>query len=180
MAVRRKHIRTLVERLLSNQGIQSSPVEVENLARALGVEVRYEPTDDSLSGFLLRDIKHHQAVIGVNSKHPENRQRFTIAHELGHFLLHEGERVHVDRADYGFQVKLRNNNSGKGTDIEEKEANLFAAELLMPASFIEQDLANVETLDLLDDEGLKILADKYKVSTTALTFRLAYLKYIEL
>jgi len=72
------------------------------------------------------------------------------------------------------------NHSGKGIDVEEKEANLFAAELLMPASFIEQDLANLETLDLLDDEGLKILADKYKVSTTALTFRLAYLKYIEL
>lgn len=180
MAVRRKHIRTLVERLLSSQGVKSAPVEVEKLALALGVEVRYEPADDHLSGFLLRDLKHHGAVIGVNSKHHKNRQRFTIAHELGHFFLHEGERVHVDRADYGFQVKLRNEDSSKGIDEEEKEANLFAAELLMPASFLENDLTKVETLDLLDEDALKNLADSYRVSTTALTFRLAYLEYIQL
>ncbi|MBH8567151.1 ImmA/IrrE family metallo-endopeptidase [Nostoc sp. CENA67] len=180
MAVRRKYICKVVERLIKDQCIQAAPIFVEELARALGVEVQYQPADDKLSGFLIRDFKNHCAVIGVNSSHHKNRQRFTIAHELGHFLLHEGEKVHVDRIDYSFQVKLRNEDSSKGINLEEKEANYFAAELLMPASFLKKDLTNMEMLDLLDEEGLKKLADSYRVSTQALTFRLAYLGYIQL
>lgn len=178
--VRQKQINTLIEQLLNDQGIQSAPVPIEELARAMGVDVRYEPANDKLSGFLIRDLKHRRAVIGVNSSHHEHRQRFTIAHELGHFLLHEGEKVHIDRADYGFQVKLRNEDSSKGINIEEKEANLFAAELLMPQNFLKKDLKSVETLDLLDEEGLKLMAGLYRVSTQALTFRLAYLGYVQL
>lgn len=180
MTVRRKYICKLVERLLNEQGIQSAPVPVEELARARGVDVRYESADDKLSGFLIRDLKHRRAVIGVNSSHHKHRQRFTIAHELGHFLLHEGEKVYVDRADYVFQVKLCNDDSSKGINVEEKEANLFAAEILLPQSFLKKHLKSVETLNLLDEEELRLMAGLYKVSTQALTFRLAYLGYVQL
>lgn len=177
MAIRRKHIRSLAEQLLEAHGIESAPVKVAELATALGVRVQYEPTENELSGFLLRDLSRQKAIIGVNNGHSSNRQRFTIAHELGHYLLHEQEKLHVDR---GYQIQLRHGNSSKGESEEEKEANLFAAELLMPACFIQQDLAEVKGLDLENDAMIADLATKYGVSTQAMTFRLAYLGYIQL
>lgn len=77
-----------------------------------------------------------------------------------------------------FRFQHRNQDSSKGTNIEEKEANLFAAELLMPKQFLAKDLDNCNMLNLLDEEQLNKLADSYQVSTQALTFRLAYLQYI--
>jgi Zn-dependent peptidase ImmA (M78 family) len=96
MAVRQKHIMGLVNQLLEELNVQTGPVPVEKIADSLGVDVRWEPADQDLSGFLLRDPKDRRAIIGVNSKHHKNRQRFTIGHELGHFLLHQGEKVHID------------------------------------------------------------------------------------
>lgn len=177
MAVRRKHIRSMAGRLLEAHGIESAPVEVGKIALALGIRVQYEPAEDELSGFLLRDLSRQKAIIGVNEHHPLNRQRFTIAHELGHLLLHELELLHVDRR---FQINLRDRNSKEGESEEEKEANLFAAELLMPMGFIQQDLAEVDALDLEHDATIAELAKKYEVSVQAMTFRLAYLGYIQL
>lgn len=182
MAVRRKHIRALVERLLANQGISEPPIRVVDVARSLGVRVRKEPADSELSGFLLRDARSRTAVIGVNSLHHPNRQNFTAAHELGHFLLHEGERVHIDRSALTYQVNLRTEASSQGTDREEVEANVFAAELLMPAQMLARDLAEHDALDLIDEDSkvLRELAGRYRVSSQALTFRLANLGYIRL
>lgn len=175
--VRRRYIRTLVQRLLEERRIRSAPVAVADLARALGVDVQATPAEDGLSGFLYRARKRDAAVIGVNANHPPNRRNFTTAHELGHYLLHDVGEVHVDR---GFKVWLRDNASSKGTDIEEKEANLFAAELLMPATFLARDVERIGTIDLLDEEILQELASTYGVSTQAMTFRLAYLGYVRL
>lgn len=177
MAIRRKHIRSLIGQLLEAHGIEVAPVPVEVIAPALGIRVQYEPAEDELSGFLLRDLSHQKAIIGVNDRHAKNRQRFTIAHELGHYLLHKQETLHVDRR---FQIQLRDNNSSKGESEEEKEANLFAAELLMPMHFIHKDLEAIEALDLEDDSLIFGLAQKYEVSTQAMTFRLAYLGYVQL
>lgn len=180
MAVRRRQIRASVERLLLSNHVDSAPIDVEQLARSLGADVRYEPADDNLSGFILRNRKQRSALIGVNSNHHPNRQRFTIAHEIGHFLLHDTEGIHVDRSDCGPVVRRRNEESSKGEDDDEKEANLFAAELLMPATLLEEDIASLEDANLLDDDVLKPLAKKYEVSSQALAFRLAYLGYVEL
>jgi Zn-dependent peptidase ImmA (M78 family) len=177
MAVRRKHIRTLAEKLLIQHCVYKPPVDVEQLAILLGIKVEYEPASDDLCGFLLRDVEQHKVLIGVNKNHSLNRKRFTIAHEVGHFFLHEQEKVHVD---YRFRIKLSDEDSNKESREEEKEANLFAAELLMPVNFIKQDLADVEALDLVDDAILSDLANRYKVSTEAMAFRLAYLNYIQL
>jgi Zn-dependent peptidase ImmA (M78 family) len=186
-ATRKKYIRALVQDLLTSHSIPSPPVPVEEIARALGADIQRRPAEDDLSGFLLRDNKEQRAVIGVNSKHPQNRQRFTIAHELGHFLLHETEKMHVDREDRGFQVKLRSKGATSELNVEEREANLFAAELLMPAVllekdlFLENDVANIgDGFDLLNEKVLLPLARRYRVSSQALTFRLAYLGYIQL
>ena len=175
--VRRKHIRSLVEHLLAQHRVQSVPVPVIKIANALGVKVQQEHAESDLSGFLYRDRKRKLAIIGVNAEHHKNRQVFTAAHELGHFLLHDFDDIHVDRQ---FKVWLRSEASGQGTDIEEKEANLFAAELLMPIRFLSRDVDRIGTFDLENEAVLKALAEKYGVSTQAMTFRLGYLGYVQL
>jgi Zn-dependent peptidase ImmA (M78 family) len=182
MRMRKKHIRSVVERLLTSNRVSSAPVPIEDLARALGVNIRRTPAQESLSGFLLRDNGGGRAIIGVNTLHHQNRQRFTIAHELGHLLLHTGQEIYVDgRAEAGLTVSLRDEESSAGTNVEEIEANVFAAELLMPATFLHADFASYSTLDLLDEDTLGDvlgnLAQKYKVSRQALTYRLVNLGY---
>jgi Zn-dependent peptidase ImmA (M78 family) len=172
--VRRKYIRSLVDKLLREHHIRSAPIPVADVAKALGAEVQFEPADDDLSGFLYRDRK--RTVIGVNADHHANRQNFTIAHELGHILLHDFHDVHVDRK---FKVWLRSEASSKGTDTEEKEANLFAAEFLMPARLLAKDVEQIGSIDLSDEAAIQDLAERYGVSTQAMTFRLAYLGYIQ-
>ena len=181
MAVRRKIIRQIVQNLLASQKIGDGPVPVEQIADALNVQIKLDNVDDNLSGFLVRDNETKRAIIGANKTHHPNRRRFTIAHELGHFLLHEGQAIHLDEGRLAFTVNLRNTESSKGEDDDEKEANLFAAELLMPAKFLERDLQG-KNFDLLEEDGLalKKLAKKYRVSEQALTFRLSYLGYVNL
>lgn len=180
MGVRYKLIRMRVEQLLAHHGIKQAPVDIERLARGLGAEVIRKPAEDNLSGFILRD--QGRVVIGVNSEHPKTRQRFTLAHEIGHLLLHEGEPLHVDSDTPGFSVNRRDQRSREGSDVTEREANHFAAELLMPATFLEQDIGNAESVDLLDTKEtiLDDIAKKYGVSVKALTFRLANLGLIHL
>jgi Zn-dependent peptidase ImmA (M78 family) len=163
----------MVEKLLADTGITEAPVSLSRLAKACNVRISVDSLDGDLSGFLYRDT--NQAVIGVNTYHSQTRQNFTIAHELGHFLLHDQEQLHVD---HQFRVRLRNDLSSQGIDEAEREANFFAASLLMPKTFLEKDLDGTEYVDLFDDDFLSDLARKYCVSTQALLNRLRALNYI--
>lgn len=87
-------IERLTERLLEDASVSRPPVPVEALAEAQGCKVTASDLKD-ISGILVRSSE--TAVIGVNSRHPETRRRFTAAHELGHLLLHEGQEVRFDR-----------------------------------------------------------------------------------
>ncbi len=159
------YIERLAEGLLDENGIMKAPVPVERLARIRGCRVvKYDIKD--ISGVLFRS--EGDVVIGVNSKQSPQRQRFTIAHELGHFLLHEGQEVHYDK---GYRVSLRSELSSAGTDVEEVEANFFAASLLMPDRFLRAD-PRAEEMDLEDEKAVRALANAYGVSAVAMTHRL--------
>jgi Zn-dependent peptidase ImmA (M78 family) len=176
MAVRRRKIREVTEALLEKAKITKAPVPVWKIARRAGARIVVDALDGDLSGFLYRDTE--QQIIGVNTQHARVRQNFTVAHELAHLLLHDDEeRLHVDR-EFS-TVRLRNDVSSQGSDDAEKEANLFAAELLMPERFLRNDLVGHESLDLYEDDLIPELATKYGVSVQALMFRLQYLGYIE-
>ena len=96
------------------------------------------------------------------------RQRFTIAHELGHALLHEGDELHVD---HGFSVNFRSPRSSEGTSVEEVEANTFAATLLIPFTMLRRELQGGR-IDIENDVQVARLARRYIVSSTAMNFRL--------
>jgi Zn-dependent peptidase ImmA (M78 family) len=179
MLIRRKLIRRQALELLDRCGVKKAPVDVEKIAERLGATVVMESAEADLSGFLLRDPRRKSVIIGVNANHHENRKRFTVAHECGHLLLHRGEQLHVDKEWSGYQVKLRDAESSAGTNVDEMEANLFAAELLMPVPFLDLDLAKMAPLSLSDDDKIEKLAKKYKVSEQALTLRLTYLGCIQ-
>ena len=163
-------IREEATELLEKHGVSKPPVPVEQIAESLGARVRFSPHEGELAGMLMRG--NGQTVIGVNSLHHVNRQRFTIAHEIGHLLLHKGE-VHIDRS---FRVHRRDAVSSMAIDPEEIEANRFAAELLMPFDMIANDLA--ELIDVEDEDEIKRLADKYQVSVQAMTHRVTNLLHL--
>jgi Zn-dependent peptidase ImmA (M78 family) len=175
MTIRRKYVQSQADSLLKKFNVKHAPVPVEKIAKSMGAIVQRVPADDSLSGFIYHEKASRTTVIGVNASHALTRQHFTLGHELGHFVLHNIEDVHVDR---GFSVRLRNATSSEGKNVEEVEANLFAAELLMPASFLDKDIQAIDYVDLDDESTIADLANKYSVSTQAMIFRLAYLNYI--
>jgi Zn-dependent peptidase ImmA (M78 family) len=162
------------QELLNSFGSVGSPVPVEKIAKSIGVQVRFSPLDDELSGMIY--IKDGVPIVGVNSIHHPNRQRFTIAHELGHYQLHRdvlSSAVHVDK---NFPVLMRDANSATGWDKREIEANQFAAALLMPKSSIEHALGG-KPLDIDDDRPLEEIARKFRVSKQALEYRIRKLLY---
>lgn len=183
MRVRRKYLRAVAERLLVSHAVTAAPVPVEQIACALGIDVRAtRPDDISLSGFLVRDDGTGKAIMGVNQEHHSHRKRFTIAHEIGHFLLHTGQEIYVDESSKsGLRISLRNENSGEGKDVSEIEANEFAAELLMPIKLLQHDIALYNMIDEDDlEKSIDKIARKYDVSRQALTYRLVNLGYIHL
>jgi Zn-dependent peptidase ImmA (M78 family) len=157
------------QNLLARLAIKSLPTPVEKIAKALGAEVRFAPFDEELSGMIY--VKEGVPIIGVNSLHHPNRQRFTIAHELGHLELHREmitSNVHVDKE---FPALMRDTKSSTGTEQIEIEANQFAAELLMPRLMIDQVLAGKQ-FDIDDDRPIEELAKKFRVSKQALEYRI--------
>jgi Zn-dependent peptidase ImmA (M78 family) len=150
----------------------SIPVNVYSIAEAHNIIVRPETLEEAVSGLLV--IQDDHAVIAVNERHHPNRQRFTIAHEIGHFLLHrDSATVFIDASPLFF----RDERSAKGTDVEEIEANTFAAELLMPEPVL-RELVNDQAVDPFDERALQRLAAEFGVSTLALTIRLTRLNLI--
>jgi Zn-dependent peptidase ImmA (M78 family) len=151
--------------VLEKAGVSEVPVPVEQIARELGVQITYEPFDGDISGMLYRD--GDTAVIGVNSSHAPTRQRFTVAHEVGHLLMHEGKPVFIDRF---VRVNWRDGESNK----EEAQANSFAAELLMPRTFVVKVIRRTLARDryIKPQELVADLAKKFEVSAEAMQYRL--------
>ena len=165
----------IVRDLLKSISIESPPIPVEQIAHLCGAHLRFEPFDGDLSGLLYRE--NDKIIIGVNSHHSKNRQRFTIAHEIGHLKLH-GEDLYVDRK----YLVYRNHRSAEASDLHEIEANRFAAEMLMPKDMITNDWARRSVNSVYDYENdtyFHKLAKRYKVSLQAMIFRLINLGLIE-
>ena len=146
--------------LLLKANVTKPPVPVDDLARRCGAHLVRRRFDDALSGLLIE--LGDGALIAVNNRQAPVRQRFTIGHELGHFLLEHHDRFHIDlgtNAEHG---------NPPGYDWRsERAANDFAAELLMPTTMVHDAFAQ--------EESGRVLADRFKVSELAMGYRLAHL-----
>jgi len=147
------------EKLLADFSISSAPVNVEEIAKKFNIFISQAPSKE-FSGLLYR--KEEVAFMAINSSEPLVRQRFTIAHELGHYFLHHSKDTFIEYRD-------NDRNVIKGP--KEIEANQFAAELLMPKKFIEKEINNFED-KTIDSEKISYLAKRFHVSEEAMSFRL--------
>jgi Zn-dependent peptidase ImmA (M78 family) len=167
----RESVEARANKLLASLGIEEIPVPVEKIAKSLGARVRFSPLDDELSGFVF--IKDGVPIIGVNSLHHANRQRFTIAHEIAHLQLHPHHitsEVHVDK-QFAEPVLKRDASSATGNEKLEVEANQFAAALLMPANIL-NDLLEASPIDIEDESSIEEWSKEFNVSKAALQYRI--------
>ena len=157
--------------LLKRFQIDSAPINVFKIAENLGIKVNFDNLDSDTSGVMLH--KKNKTSVAINSSHHINRQRFTLAHEIGHYLLHlsdhEDEKIFIDKRFF------RNSESSKGSTKLEIEANAFAASLLMPKKLIKESIQN----PVISDMDIFRLAHQYEVSEQAMTLRLVKLEIIE-
>lgn len=165
------------QKLLDEHGHASLPVAVDHLAERLGTEVRYRKFDGDISGLLLR-TDDGGVVLGVHAQHSRTRQRFTIAHELGHFVLHRGRPAIVEHLHRSAKVNFRDGTSALANDREEIEANQFAAGLLMPRAAVEAEFnrhLGRESVERI----VELLARRFEVSPQAMRFRLMNLALVD-
>lgn len=156
-------IQTRVQTLGTKQ--PEPPIDVERIARTLGIQYSYQPLKNHASGFILKR-EGQPPVIRIEETDSKRRQRFTFAHELGHYWLHRD-----DSGDYGY-VEYRGELSTLGTDPAERWANRYAAELLMPASYVLAAWAR--------GDSIQQIQDTLEVSDAALGHRLVNLGLMRL
>ncbi len=134
------------------------PVNPVVLARGKGIDVffvRFSGEADRISGFY--DCEEN--AIYVNSEEYPLRQTFTVAHELGHALLHRNWAASED-----YKILFRDAGYD-GTDVYEKEANAFAAHLLVPRFMLDRYWQN---------NSLESLSQLFAVSVPMIKNRLAF------
>ena len=135
------------------------PINPIAIAKKIGLKIYSSQLDDHVDGIYDKNKK----AIYVSKASPRNRQVFTIAHELGHYFLHE----HKD-FDVFYRRDLETLNQPKFA--EEREANSFAANLLMPKQLITRYYEQYKKSNGLNIESE--LAKKFKVSELAIKWRL--------
>jgi len=153
-------IRRQATRLLESASVSHEPVSLRDVVSALNLELVGKTREPFTSEAALEPMGDGRAIV-LNGDGVAGRRRFTIAHEIGHFVLHP-ERCRPER---GGAV----NEAGR---LEEREADSFAAELLMPEHLVREAVR---------EHGLDAtrLADRFEVSRKAMLTRLRSLGLAE-
>jgi Zn-dependent peptidase ImmA (M78 family) len=142
---------------------REAPIPIAKVAESFGLKIFQQEFPKGISGKIWKnDASDTKSgfVIFVNKNEPHVRQRFTAAHEIGHFVLHQN--VIGNGIEENYMLRAEGISSKY-----EVEANAFAAELLMPFPLIEK----------LVNEGcneVSALAKKLQVSEIAMAIRLGY------
>ncbi|MDA1317526.1 MAG: ImmA/IrrE family metallo-endopeptidase [bacterium] len=160
-----ERIDTIIENLRMKTGCSFPEGNLVDFAKALGVLV-YESKfikHDDVDGFLESPTKSNEkAKIFLNKDRPTARKKFTLAHELGHYILHKDSQrqYRFDEFDY----------SGDEEEVKkETEANYFAASLLVPEEKLKSILA-------LSRGDINIAAEYFGVSKPVIENRIKWLK----
>lgn len=133
--------------------------------RGLVAPVAGERPGRALAGFVYGDCS--RAFIFLNRDDPFARRRFSLAHEIGHFMLHGGGGLARATARPG-PVQV----DDEPEDPREVEAHAFAAELLMPWELVEHDAAPLRRGEIGPERAVTRLATRLQVSRQAAARRL--------
>jgi len=145
--------------------LAQEPVDVVSAAKAIGVRVLFDELPNGVSGKIQKDNEGKYYIV-ANQDEPEVRQRFTIAHELGHYMYHRsliGDGVSDSPA-----YRAPDETIYETTPLErihERQANQFAANLLMPLARIKEVERENPEISILE------LARRFNVSEDAMRIR---------
>jgi len=142
-----------------------SPVNLLHISQALHLGI-YKSTQlhDKTSGLILKATGKYKTfdkgcgfAIIINANYHKRRQRFTIAHEIAHYILHK-DKIHTQLSD---SILYRSENLSRD---EELQAHQLTADILMPWSLINKEIK----------KGLPYqnLAKKFEVSPSAMSIRI--------
>ena len=159
------------------------PVNIEEKIRKFGIELDKYCVD--LEDEILGEIKKENGKYKINIQAMDHyyRKRFTMGHELGHFVLHKeliGDGVDDGKVGEKMYRTVYKNN-GKISPIQEVDANRFSAELLIPealAKFVVSGFPEIMIKDEddgsfdYDNDFLEFLSNKFEVSKAVIGFRL--------
>jgi Zn-dependent peptidase ImmA (M78 family) len=145
---------TAAECILQSLGI-TDPLEIdlEAIAWTQGAVVNYRPLDGCEARIL---GSARRAVISVNSRSPERRQRFSLAHELGHWHHHRGRVLFCNSEDIG-------NFANDATNLE-RHADTFASDLILPNYLVVPRIHKIKKPTLA---AARELSDEFCASLTA-------------
>lgn len=136
------------------------PVDPFLIATTLGIKVYTASLEDKVSGMLIKRLARDPEIY-VNGADSASRQRFTVAHELGHYL----KRSAAGEEEWEV-IDYRGPLTSDGTDAVEIYANQFAASLLMPRDAV------MQLYKKLGADSTAVLAYEFGVSEDAMNFRL--------
>jgi Zn-dependent peptidase ImmA (M78 family) len=141
------------------QFTNETPVKVGALAAALGLRVVLASLPMNISGLIQPDDQGF--VVKINRFESKERQRFTIAHEIAHYLIHR-DRINAGIVD---SVLYRSKLSSR----MEAEANRLAADIVMPSDAVNAAMQNYG--NTVGENGIAELAEQFGVSKQAMAIR---------
>ena len=168
-----KEILTWVENLKRTKG----RIDVVEVANTLGIKV-YETKEISQPSFIAYDSDLECYEIYLNAKDVGTRQRFSIAHEIAHYILHKDKIIIFGAVGRTCEYSL--------SMAEEKDADILAGCILMPENSVKEYLIknNISIDDKIERDIVKNFAKEFEVSLIAATLRLRelgyYVGYIEI
>ena len=153
-------------------------MHLEDAIEASGIDVRYF-VDKEFDGFLKWDKQQQIPVIAINATQPTTRQRFSIAHELGHLIMDwhwlpygDNDESVFDENDILNVTLYRGAEYSPGERREERNVNEFAAAFLMPNSLLKGLTDRILEKEISYSDALYKLKEVSNVSTLSAGYRL--------
>jgi Zn-dependent peptidase ImmA (M78 family) len=171
----RENLEAKAESTLRQTDTYRVPVAIEMVAQRLDLTMEAAALGEDVSGVLM--VKGDRGAIGYNSTHARVRQRFTISHEIAHYLLHAKRSGKAQLFIDSHMTFRRDSSSSTGADRDEVEANQLGAALLMPRGLVQQEIRRND-LNLDDEEAISLLAKRFQVSPAAMSNRLMNLRML--
>ena len=159
--VRWQFVRKMAAKVLKDSKVTAPPVDLRAIAEAHGIQYcEVEEFPDSVDALIIEDGRTVYAA--VNARQHLHRQRFSLAHELGHFFLHRDFRYDQD-------VTIDNPPSEESDigskDPAEAEADLFAGELLVPLAMLKlhvgKDVPELARIFLVSQQVMAIAVSRH-------------------